>query len=486
MKKFFCIALSAILIALFSCVFACSCKGESANACTYDIECKLEGSTVVGRERVEFYNFTDNAFTEIKFNLYGNAFRKDATYKPINEKLNYKAYPNGVNYGDMQINSVKKGDENLEYAISGKDQNILVVSLKEELFPNESAVIDIDFNLNLANVIARTGVNDKTINLGNFYPILCGIEKGEFFECEYYNLGDPFYSDVANYTVKLTAPSEYVVASSGELIKESESGNLITSEYKIDNARSFSMVLSKEFEVLTKKVGNTTIKYYSYQDEFKEQNLDVIEKSLTFFNQKFGEYPYSTYSVVKTKFLEGGMEYPALTMISDEMQENQYKEVIVHETAHQWWQTVVGNNEIKQGFLDEGLTEYSVVLFYEEHKEFGFTRKDLIEIAEKNYKTFCTVYNKVFNNVNTKMDRALNEFTSEFEYVNMAYVKPCIMYDYFRTSVGDTKFFNGLKSYYNSYAFKNASIDDLIASFEKNGAGAKVFFEGFLNGTVII
>ena len=158
----------------------------------------------------------------------------------------------------------------------------------------------------------------------------------------------------------------------------------------------------------------------------------------------------------------------------------------MHETAHQWWQTVVGNNEIKQGFLDEGLTEYSVVLFYEEHKEFGFTRKDLIEIAEKNYKTFCTVYNKVFNNVNTKMDRALNEFTSEFEYVNMAYVKPCIMYDYFRTSVGDTKFFNGLKSYYNSYAFKNASIDDLIASFEKNGAGAKVFFEGFLNGTVII
>ncbi len=486
MKKFLCIVICAILIALIPSAFACSCKGESAHACNYDIECKLEGSAVNGKERVEFYNFTDNAFTELKFNLYGNAFRKDAVYKPINEKLNYKAYPNGLNYGDMQINSVKEKDEILEYAISGKDQNILVVSLKEELFPNESVAIDVDFTLNLANVISRTGINEKTINLGNFYPILCGIENDEFFECEYYNLGDPFYSDVANYNVKLTAPSEYVVASSGELIKESESGNLKTSEYKIDNARSFSLVLSKEFEVLTKKVGNTTIKYYSYQDEFKEQNLDVIEKSLTFFNQKFGEYPYSTYSVVKTKFLEGGMEYPALTMISDEMPENQFKEVIVHETAHQWWQTVVGNNEIKQGFLDEGLTEYSVVLFYEEHKEFGFTRTDLIDIAEKNYKTFCTVYNKVFNNVNTKMDRALNEFTSEFEYVNMAYVKPCIMYDYFRTSVGDNKFFNGLKTYYNTYAFKNACIDDLIASFEKCGAGAKVFFEGFLNGTVII
>ena len=466
--------------------FACNDKKDDKEITTYDIDCELNGNVLSGKENVNFYNFTDNAFSELKFNLYGNAFRQGAKYKPINEKENYKAYLNGVNYGSMKINSVFNKEQNLEFSIGGKDENVLIVDLNEELYPGESVEVTIDFVLEIANVISRTGVNDKTINLGNFYPILCGIENDEFFECEYYDLGDPFFSDVANYSVSITTQKDYVIASSGKLDKEDLLADKKVSEYSIDKARSFCMVLSKEFKVLTKNVDDTEIKYYYFSDEFNEQNLDVIEKSLVFFNQQFGKYPYKTYSVVQTKFLEGGMEYPALTLISDEIEENQYKEVIVHETAHQWWQTVVGNNEVKEGYLDEGLTEYSVVLFYENHLEFGYTRKNLINIAENNYKTFCTVYEKIFKNTNTVMARPLNEFTSEFEYVNMAYVKPCIMYDYFRTSVGDEKFFDGLKKYYEKYAYKNATVNDLIACFENVGTNAEAFFDGFLKGKVII
>ncbi len=487
MRKFkFLILITLILSISIPTFVACSNSNKNENATTYQIDCRLEENVLTGIERVEFYNFTENAFSELKFNLYGNAFREDAVYKPIAEKLYYKAYPNGVNYGSMQIKNVKSENKELDYDILGKDKNVLVVKLQTELYPNESVCVDIDFVLELANVISRTGVNDKTINLGNFYPILCGIENNEFFECEYYSIGDPFFSDVANYDVSITLDKDYVVASSGNLVKESASEQVKTYDYEIDNARSFCFVLSKNFEVLSQKVGDTEIKYYFYEDDFREQNLDVIKKSLTFFNEKFGTYPYKTYSVVKTKFLEGGMEYPALTLISDELEENQYKEVIVHETAHQWWQTVVGNNEVKQGFLDEGLTEYSVVMFYENHLEFGYTRKNLISTIENNYKTFCSVYNKLYNNVNTKMNRALNEYSSEFEYVNMAYIKPCIMYDYFRTSVGDEKFILGIRKFYQKYGYKNACIDDLIACFEEVGASAGVFFDGFINGKVII
>ncbi len=486
MKKIRFLVLSAILIAFCLPNFACSASGTDKSATTYDISCSLQENVLTANERVEFYNFTDNVFTELKFNIYANAYRDGATFKPIDQKLYYKAYPNGVNFGGIEIKGVESNGEELDYEIAGKDQNILLVKLKKELFPEERVSVDIDFVVSLANVVSRTGINDKTINLGNFYPILCGIEDDGFFECEYYSFGDPFFSDVACYNVSVTADKDFIVASSGELKKESVNGNQKTSEFKIDNARSFCMVLSKNFEVLTKTVGNTEIRYYYYEDDFSAQNLDVIEKSLAYFNRTFGEYPYKTYSVVKTRFLEGGMEYPALTFISDELEENQYKEVIVHETAHQWWQTVVGNNEIKQGFLDEGLAEYSVVLFYENHLEFGYTRSDLVSIAEKNYKTFCSVYAKLFNGVDTTMNRALGEYKSEFEYVNMAYVKPCIMYDYFRTSVGDNKFFLGLRKFYQKYGYKNAVIDDLIACFEEVGAGASVFFDGFLKGKVII
>jgi aminopeptidase N len=66
------------------------------------------------------------------------------------------------------------------------------------------------------------------------------------------------------------------------------------------------------------------------------------------------------------------MEYPALVMISDNIGEHiSYEEVIVHEVAHQWWYSLVGNDQINYGFLDEGLTEYSTILFFENNPEYG-------------------------------------------------------------------------------------------------------------------
>ena len=180
------------------------------------------------------------------------------------------------------------------------------------------------------------------------------------------------------------------------------------------------------------------------------------------------------------------MEFPALVMISDDLETNAYGEVIVHETAHQWWQTVVGNNEIEHGFLDEGLAEYSVVLFYENHPEYNMTRQALIQSAEQTYKVFCSVSDKLFGKVNTVMLRSLKDFTSEYEYVNMAYIKPCIMYDTLRKTTGEEKFFKGLKRYYESYKFENATPDDLVGVYEKIGADSNGFFKSFFEGTVII
>lgn len=485
MKKLTAVLLTILFVSLLC--FNAGCKNkEDKNVSAYKIDCVIKDNFLEGEEQVTFYNSTDNAFTELKFNLFPNAFREDAKNKPIRSNLYYKAYPNGVNYGNIEINSVTDGKDDLEFYIGGEDENILVVKLKEEVYPQEKTSVTIAFNVKLANVIARTGVNDKTINLGNFYPILCGLNGDEFYECVYYQTGDPFFSDTANYQVSITTPKEKVVASSGKLVKEHVQGEEKTSIFTINNARSFCLVVSNEFNVLEKKVGKTTIKYYYYEDEFCEQNADVCESALSYFNQTFGEYPYETFSVVKTPFIEGGMEYPGLVYIQDGLPENQYKEVIVHETAHQWWQSVVGNNEIEQGFLDEGLAEYSVILFYDAHKDYGYTRKDLISACEKSYKSFCSVYDKVFKNVNTTMNRSLKDFTSDYEYVNIAYVKPCIMYDYFRTTVGEEKFFKGLKKFYEDYKFKNTTIDDLIACFNKVGCHAEGYFESFVNGKAVI
>ena len=246
------------------------------------------------------------------------------------------------------------------------------------------------------------------------------------------------------------------------------------------------MVLSKEFESVVDTETGVEITYYFYDDSQPAKSIEYAKKSIKLFTEKFGEYPYSTYSVVQTEFIQGGMEFPALVMISDNLEQNAYGEVIVHETAHQWWMSAVGNNEVEHAFLDEGLAEYSVVLFYENYPEYNLSRKQLIESSEKTYKVFCSVYDKIVGKTNTVMLRPLGEFSSEYEYVNMAYIKPCIMFDYLRQSVGDKGFFEALKRYYDNYKFKNATPDDLIASFVKTGKDTESFFYSFFNGKVII
>lgn len=478
------ILLSVLLLLSFTALIGC--KDKTAKRTSYDIEITFDDRTLVGTEKVNYFNDTETAISELKFNLYGNAYRKGAKFSPVSPSHTAQSYPDGVSFGDMQINGVKYRETELEYEICGEDMNILSVTLIDEVFPEENVEISIDFTLTLANVISRTGINKHTVNLANFYPILCARDDDGFYECVYYSTGDPFYSDCADYKVKITVDSDYSIASSGREITSEINGEKQIVTYQIQNARSFTFVLSDKFNKLTAETDGVEINYYYYQDVEPNVSLEYAVKSMNFFEETFGEYPYPTYSVVQTKFVQGGMEFPGLVMISDGLDIRSYGEVIVHETAHQWWQTAVGNNEIEYGFLDEGLAEYSVVLFYENYSEYGLSRETLVKSAEDTFKVFCTVSDKVFGKVDTSMLRSLKDFDTEYEYVNMAYIKPCIMYDTLRTTLGDMRFFNGLKKYYQNYKFKNAKPHDLVGAFEKVGADSNGYFESFFDGTAII
>lgn len=479
----------SVLIALVFSFCLCSfsaCKSVGNGITSYDIEVTLDGKILTGKQTVNYYNDTETGVKQLKFNLFANAYRKGAVYSPIAAQHTAQSYYDGISYGDISIQQVKCGNTDLEYEICGQDMNVLSVKLLEEIFPEERVEIFIAFTVNLANVISRTGNNPNTINLANFYPILCSRNEQGFYECVYYSTGDPFYSDCANYKVKITADQSLTVASSGKLIESTVINGKAINSYSVKKARSFAFVLSEKFSTLKEQVDGVEINYYYYNDSSPEISMQYAVKSMKYFEKTFGEYPYPTYAVVQTEFVQGGMEFPGLVMISNGLDERSYGEVIVHETAHQWWQSVVGNNEIEYGFLDEGLAEYSVVLFYENHAEYGLSREILVKSARDTYQVFCTVSDKLFGKVDTSMLRNLKEFKSEYEYVNMAYIKPCIMYDILRTTIGEQRFFKGLRRYYEVYKFKNAVPDDLVGVYEKIGADSNGFFKSFFDGTAII
>lgn len=484
-----------LLLALLPLVFLFAGCGEdevtkaSKNLTTYNIDVTLnDDKTLTCSQTVEYRNNTNTTLDNIMFHLYPQSFRLGSTSSVVSS-LNYKkCYYNGASYGDLNISCQKVNGKESTIEITGNDQDIANVKLDNSLHPNDTVSVYFEYTVTMPNINHRFGYGDDTINIANFYPIACMYENGQFVIDSYHYNGDPFYSDVANYNVNLTASKNLVLANSGEISSIVEGEGTNTYSMKALTVRDFAMVLSDKFSIVSDKVGNTTINYYYYNNQYPNEAIKTAVDSVSTFNKLFGEYPYNTLSVVESDFVHGGMEYPNLVLISDMVDvQSDYINVIVHEIAHQWWYGIVGNNEYQYGWLDEGLTEYSTVLFYDENPEYNVNTSELIKNTTNSFVTFVEVYTKVFSNVDTTMNRKLNEYSNESEYVYIAYVKGMLIFDNAKEILGKDKFLKCLQTYFEDNKFKIATPDSLIEAFNKSSkCNLRDVFESWINGKVKI
>ncbi len=485
MKKY----LLLFIILLFTPLILTGCRGESENS-NYNIEICYDNTThsLSASEQVKYVNNSANTLNKICFHLYPNAFREEAKESPVSLANYSNAYPNGASYGSIEIVNVATGGEEVEYEISGEDCNILVIPLAEELFPQESVSLEIDFSVTLPNVNHRFGYGESTINLANFYPIACVYEDGKGFKQDLYTSnGDPFYSDIANYKVSIEYDKNLEIASTGDLVLSNEAEGTKQDTFVAEKVRDFAIVLSQDFKKEKQSSEGIEINYYYYNDETPLETLALSLKCMQFFSEKFGDYPYKQVSIVQSNFVYGGMEYPNLVMISDTLSTETAYYVIAHELAHQWWYGVVGNDEYNEAWVDEAITEYSTTLFFENHSEYGFDYKTLVTNANTAFKFYYDIYESVCDKVDTSMDRALNEFDTEPEYVHSVYTQGVIMYDSLRELIGEKKLYVVLRKYYEKMAYKNARGADLIAIFSNaSGQNLESFFSSFLNGEALI
>lgn len=461
------------------------CKKTQGVSVAYEITAEYvpENRTLTGTTKVTFENGTDEELAVLKFQLYPNAYREEALYKPVSTSYADSAYYAGESYGEMLISSVH-GSKNWE--IMGEDKNILYVYLERALYPGDKVVLDIGFMTKLAAVEHRTGVTEHTVNLGNFYPVLCAFKNGSFQENVYYSDGDPFSSECGDYKLHLTLPKEYGVASTGKKTEERMLESKKVHAYTANDVRDFAMVLSTEFKTLQTVVGDTELTYYYYADEQPEETLTVAQESFSYYEKTFGEYPYGEYALAETGFCFGGMEYPMLAMISDGLKGEARARAVAHETAHQWWYGAVGSDQVENAWQDEGLAEYSTIAFFENHEKYGLVREKLVTESLREYRSYYDVYGSVLGRTDTRMTRHLKEYLSDYEYRCLAYDKAVVMFDTLRKSVGDKKFFGALAKYYKNCKFQTASVGDLVGSFEKSGVDVAGFFESFLEGKAVL
>ena len=489
MKRTLCTVLAVILVACVACLTLAACANSKMNqaikngdnytiVAAYDDESHILSAT----QTVEMTNRSDNSFEKVLFHIYANQYREDAANSVVPQVYRAQAYRNGESYGDITFDSVKVNGTPVAYTIEGEDMDVLSVPMSEELFPDQKVTVEMTYEVQLANIAHRLGYTEQSVNLGNFYPVLCHVDNGSYTASPYYNVGDPFVSDVANYNVSLTLPESYIVASSGQLDEASSQDGMATYTYTANAVRDFAMVLSTQFKKLTRTVGNTQVNYYYYNDADAETSLDTACGMLQYLNEHIGDYPYAQYSVAETEFCYGGMEYPCLTMITSGS--NSYQEAVAHETAHQWFYGVVGNDQIANAWMDEGLSEFLTYLYMDATGATSLSRN--IMASTHTYITYVDVLNHYYTDVDTSF-RAVNEYKNDSEYVIFTYVKGSLLFNTMYETLGASKFWKALANYYNEAQFTIAQPSQLSACFAAVG-GQEVasIFNAFVEGKEVI
>lgn len=433
---------------------------ESLNE--YEIEAAFyeDEKMIEGTEKVTYINKSSKNIKAVYFHIYPNVFKTEQTV-PFEESEMGLAYIDGFEPGYINIGSVKSTKGDLSFLIIGKGNSILKVNLDEELEPGEKTKIYIGFMIKIPPANGRFGYGKNTINLGNWYPIAAGIDESGWNLEPYYPIGDPFFSDVANYRVVMTMPPKFVLASTGDLIKKESIGGNHRWTFEAPKVRDFAMIASNKYKIIEDEVGDISIRSYYFEDESAELSLKAAKDSLKIFDEIFGKYPYKHFSVAASDFFIGGMEYPKLVFIDEVIYKGNdeiLEYIIVHETAHQWWYGLVGNNEVKEAWLDEALTEYSTLLYYE--NKYGKEERD--KVYKKMILERYDMYRHFKSEDNETILKDLGEFKSPGEYQALVYCKGAMFLECLREELGDEVFFDTLKVYFDKYKYKNATTEDFM------------------------
>jgi len=400
------------------------------------------------------------------------------------ESLYFRLFPNGggiYGSGFLKVESVMAGGEKAITALS-IDDSVMEVILSEELSIGESIEIKLDFNGRTSGEAKMDyGIYNAAgdvMTLSGCYPILAVYDDEGWNIDPVTNIGDSVYSDIAYYDIELTTSGDLEVISTGVIVEDKniDGGQ---KKYKMVSgpSRDFFIVLGRDFEVLSTSYGGTSINayYLTGHKDPAELTLDIAKGALETFNEKFGIYPYTEMDLVELPVERSiGIEFPGIMLLSTPVYGN--KIFTSHEIAHQWWYNVVGNDVIDEPWLDEALTSYSSIVYFE-HNAPEAEHLGVLDYFKEEYS----------NNLKADKDDIVTGSLDHFKelgsshYYQVVYVKGALFFNALRDKVGDEIFFNALQDYFRQYKYRIASAEDLLDIFEEvSGMQLNDFYQEWL------
>ncbi|RZJ30384.1 MAG: M1 family peptidase [Flavobacterium sp.] len=462
-----------------------------------DVSMDVKTYRYKGSQELVYTNNSPDTLRKVYYHLYPNAFRpgsemdmrvrsikdpdgrmvnriKGADGKEIKQSRMMTLKPEEM--GELKISNFKQDGVS---AAAKEVETILEVTLSKPILPGGKTTFTLDFDGQVPIQIRRSGRNNAEgveLSMAQWYPKLAEYDFEGWHADPY--IAREFFGVWGNFDVKITIDKAYTLAGSGYLQNPNEIGHgyedsgvtvkipkktkTLTWHFIAPNVHDFTWAADKNYLHDILQVPNGATMHFVYKnnpkiiDNWKKMEPEAV-KLMQFYNETVGKYPYKQYSVIQGG--DGGMEYAMCTLILGEGKLDGLIGVVAHEMAHSWFQHVLGSNESKHPWMDEGFATYL--------EDLGTNH-----IAEKKVDNpFSGSYLGYFNLVNSGKEQPQTTHGDRYDenrpYSISSYSKGEIFLSQLEYVIGKDLVRKGLKQYYRDFSFKHPSPNDIKREMEK-------------------
>jgi hypothetical protein len=238
--------------------------------------------------------------------------------------------------------------------------SVLELALPASLSVDATSSVELDWSAQIPTAPGRLSDASDVISLGNWFPTLA-VHHGDWDRRPYSSIGDPFYTELADFDLHLGLARPAVVAFTGDLVSQ----NGTNWEISARSVRDFALAISADYQQLTAQLpSGQQISVYALDGNRAQAELDAAQTFATAYAGLVGPYPLSTLRVAETGLEPAfaGMEYPGLVFISASTAARSSPTtvhgVVAHEVAHQWFYGLIGDDEVADPWLDEAFATF--------------------------------------------------------------------------------------------------------------------------------
>jgi hypothetical protein len=472
------------------------------NAASYDIKATLDtaAKTLTGSLRLRYTNNSPDTLRFIWMQVEQNAFR--------NNSLNSFVFPadsrfgaRGFEGGDVitQLDQVGRGGRRTALK-SRPNETTMKVDLAEPLAPKQTATLDIAWHFLIPEHGAdRMGREGMLYELAQWYPRVNVYDDLRGWNTEPYLGQGEFYLEYGDYTVDLTVPAGYTVASTGTLVNPAEvltpaarrrlaqaatsatPVNIITLDDIRSGAAHLSATGTKTWRFVAKNVrdvawaaspeylwdasswnGILAQAFYrpTAADLWKDA-ADMTRMSIEEYSTRWFHYPWPQMSAVEGPI--SGMEYPMLVMEAKSDDKYDLYNVITHEIGHNWFPMIVGSNERVYMWQDEGFNTF--INTFSEARRYPEKGNQLTRALEERQSVEGAMVRGLDVPIDVMPDRVAPRLLGLSQYT-----KPSVGLQLLRQEImGPAAFDDAFRTYIQRWAFKHPSPADFFRTMEDVG-----------------